>query len=124
MKKKNFFFKYTENKSFCEDLSEGKFSFPIIHAIRTHPEDRQIMSILFHRFCIKTFETFSAFSYLNVSLFIFHYLFIFFLTQLMRRYSPPSNYGRRGKTILRYASRKIWIFRSHEGSFGGTGHES
>ncbi|KAF3425602.1 hypothetical protein E2986_05989 [Frieseomelitta varia] len=37
---------YAENKSYCEDLSEGKFSFPIIHAIRTHPEDRQILSIL------------------------------------------------------------------------------
>ncbi|XP_078041160.1 geranylgeranyl pyrophosphate synthase quemao isoform X1 [Augochlora pura] len=37
---------YAENKSFCEDLSEGKFSFPIIHAIRSHPEDRQLMSIL------------------------------------------------------------------------------
>ena len=26
---------YSENKSFCEDLTEGKFSFPIIHAIQT-----------------------------------------------------------------------------------------
>ena len=25
---------YTANKSFAEDLTEGKFSFPIIHAIR------------------------------------------------------------------------------------------
>ena len=25
---------YSENKSFAEDLTEGKFSFPIIHAIR------------------------------------------------------------------------------------------
>lgn len=26
---------YHKNKSFCEDLTEGKFSFPIIHSIRT-----------------------------------------------------------------------------------------
>merc|ERR1711871_97913 len=26
--------KYHQNKSFCEDLTEGKFSFPIIHCIR------------------------------------------------------------------------------------------
>ncbi|EPQ26750.1 uncharacterized protein PFL1_05729 [Pseudozyma flocculosa PF-1] len=26
--------KYAENKGFCEDLTEGKFSFPIIHSIR------------------------------------------------------------------------------------------
>lgn len=25
---------YAENKSFAEDFTEGKFSFPIIHAIR------------------------------------------------------------------------------------------
>lgn len=25
---------YTKNKSFAEDLTEGKFSFPIIHAIK------------------------------------------------------------------------------------------
>ena len=25
---------YTDSKGFCEDLTEGKFSFPIIHAIR------------------------------------------------------------------------------------------
>lgn len=27
---------YFENKSFCEDLTEGKFSFPIIHCISSH----------------------------------------------------------------------------------------
>uniref|UniRef100_A0A023FNS4 Putative geranylgeranyl pyrophosphate synthase/polyprenyl synthetase n=1 Tax=Amblyomma cajennense TaxID=34607 RepID=A0A023FNS4_AMBCJ len=37
---------YTDNKSFAEDLTEGKFSFPIIHAIQKHPEDPRIMSIL------------------------------------------------------------------------------
>lgn len=37
---------YTDNKSFAEDLTEGKFSFPIIHAIQQHPEDPRIMNIL------------------------------------------------------------------------------
>ncbi|KAL3177268.1 hypothetical protein MRX96_009954 [Rhipicephalus microplus] len=37
---------YTDNKSFAEDLTEGKFSFPIIHAIQKHPEDPRMMSIL------------------------------------------------------------------------------
>jgi len=27
---------YTANKSFCEDLTEGKFSFPIIHSIHRY----------------------------------------------------------------------------------------
>jgi len=52
---------YEANKSYCEDLTEGKFSFPIIHAIRTHPHDTQVLSILrqrtedvdVKRYCVK-----------------------------------------------------------------------
>lgn len=32
---------YMKSKSFCEDLTEGKFSFPILHCIRTSPDRRQ-----------------------------------------------------------------------------------
>ena len=35
-----------KNKGFAEDLTEGKFSFPIIHGIKSHPENNQIMNIL------------------------------------------------------------------------------
>ncbi len=38
---------YFKSKSFCEDLTEGKFSFPIIHCIRTSKEnDTRMLSIL------------------------------------------------------------------------------
>lgn len=37
---------YTQNKGMCEDLTEGKFSFPIIHSIRSNPNNRQLISIL------------------------------------------------------------------------------
>ncbi|KAI0399340.1 geranylgeranyl pyrophosphate synthetase [Xylaria palmicola] len=37
---------YGRNKGFCEDLTEGKFSFPIIHSIRANPRDHQLLSIL------------------------------------------------------------------------------
>ncbi|RZC34814.1 polyprenyl synt domain containing protein, partial [Asbolus verrucosus] len=37
---------YSANKNYCEDLTEGKFSFPIIHAIHTYPNDQRILSIL------------------------------------------------------------------------------
>ncbi|KAI7877344.1 geranylgeranyl pyrophosphate synthase [Lichtheimia hyalospora FSU 10163] len=37
---------YADNKGFCEDLTEGKFSFPIIHSIRTDPNNRQLLNIL------------------------------------------------------------------------------
>ncbi|KAG1056242.1 hypothetical protein G6F43_001856 [Rhizopus delemar] len=37
---------YADNKGFCEDLTEGKFSFPIIHSIRSDPNSRQLLNIL------------------------------------------------------------------------------
>ncbi|CEO59444.1 Putative Geranylgeranyl diphosphate synthase [Penicillium brasilianum] len=37
---------YTQNKGLCEDLTEGKFSFPIIHSIRSNPGNHQLLSIL------------------------------------------------------------------------------
>ncbi|KAL8798343.1 MAG: hypothetical protein Q9182_006749 [Xanthomendoza sp. 2 TL-2023] len=37
---------YTSNKGLCEDLTEGKFSFPIIHAIRKEPGNMQLINIL------------------------------------------------------------------------------
>lgn len=36
-------FQYSESKSFCEDLTEGKFSFPIIHAVNNQKHDRQVL---------------------------------------------------------------------------------
>ena len=40
----NFGKKYAENKSFCEDFTEGKFSFPIIHSIRSNQNDYRLIS--------------------------------------------------------------------------------
>lgn len=43
---------YMKSKSFCEDLTEGKFSFPIIHAIRksnNDSHDTRLLSILKQR---------------------------------------------------------------------------
>eukprot|EP00045_Choanoeca_perplexa_P003190 m.29028 g.29028 ORF g.29028 m.29028 type:complete len:308 (-) comp11915_c0_seq1:77-1000(-) len=40
---------YAAHKSFCEDLTEGKFSFPIIHSIRKSPTDHQLLNILKQR---------------------------------------------------------------------------
>jgi geranylgeranyl diphosphate synthase type 3 len=37
---------YTKNKGLCEDLTEGKFSFPIIHSIRSNPNNLQLINIL------------------------------------------------------------------------------
>ena len=40
---------YHGNKGFCEDLTEGKFSFPIIHSIRKDPSNLQLTNILKQR---------------------------------------------------------------------------
>lgn len=37
---------YTANKGMCEDLTEGKFSFPVIHSIRSNPANMQLLNIL------------------------------------------------------------------------------
>ncbi|PTB74643.1 hypothetical protein M440DRAFT_20694 [Trichoderma longibrachiatum ATCC 18648] len=40
------FDEYSHNKGMCEDLTEGKFSFPVIHSIRADPVDLQLINIL------------------------------------------------------------------------------
>ena len=37
---------YSKNKGLCEDLTEGKFSFPVIHSIRSQPHNLQLINIL------------------------------------------------------------------------------
>ncbi|KIJ46664.1 hypothetical protein M422DRAFT_46083 [Sphaerobolus stellatus SS14] len=37
---------YETHKGFAEDLTEGKFSFPIIHAVRANRTDRQVINVL------------------------------------------------------------------------------
>eukprot|EP01041_Mallomonas_annulata_P007926 gene7926-16218_t len=37
---------YMRSKSYCEDITEGKFSFPMIHGIRAVPEDTRLLHIL------------------------------------------------------------------------------
>ncbi|ORE07226.1 terpenoid synthase [Rhizopus microsporus var. microsporus] len=62
---------YADNKGFCEDLTEGKFSFPIIHSIRTDPSNRQLLNILKQRsnsvelkqFALQLLEKTNTFAY-------------------------------------------------------------
>ena len=41
-----YYLQYEKNKSYCEDLTEGKFSFPLIHGVLTDRKDNQILNIL------------------------------------------------------------------------------
>jgi len=62
---------YAENKSFAEDLTEGKFSFPIIHSISSNPSDTKIKNILRQRttdvevkkYCISLLRSAGSFEY-------------------------------------------------------------
>ncbi|CAH7672894.1 geranylgeranyl diphosphate synthase, type III, partial [Phakopsora pachyrhizi] len=40
---------YTKNKGFCEDLTEGKFSFPVVHSIRADTNNHRIINVLRQR---------------------------------------------------------------------------
>ncbi|KAH6910214.1 farnesyltranstransferase [Coprinopsis sp. MPI-PUGE-AT-0042] len=37
---------YTSNKGFAEDLTEGKFSFPVVHGIHADRSNRQVLNVL------------------------------------------------------------------------------
>ena len=67
---------YTDSKGFCEDLTEGKFSFPIIHSIRCNPQNRQLLNILkqkttddeVKRYAVKYMEGTGSFEYCRLIL--------------------------------------------------------
>lgn len=62
---------YTANKGLCEDLTEGKFSFPVIHSIRANPHNLQLINILrqrthdeeVKRYAVKYMEGTGSFEY-------------------------------------------------------------
>ena len=62
---------YFVNKSFGEDLTEGKFNFPIVHAIQKYPKDNRLNNILRQRtqdidvkkYAIKLLEDAGSFKY-------------------------------------------------------------
>ncbi|XP_056147858.1 geranylgeranyl pyrophosphate synthase [Lampris incognitus] len=67
---------YSNNKSFCEDLTEGKFSFLTIHAIWSQPESTQVQNILrqrtenvdLKRYCVDYLEKVGSFAYTRQTL--------------------------------------------------------
>lgn len=64
---------YLQKKGLCEDLTEGKFSFPIIHSIRVNPGNRQLINVLkqksqdedLKRFAVSYMETTKTFEYIR-----------------------------------------------------------
>lgn len=62
---------YTQNKGLCEDLTEGKFSFPVIHSVRANPHNLQLINILkqrtnddeVKRYAISYMESTGSFAY-------------------------------------------------------------
>ncbi|KAG5315975.1 GGPPS synthase, partial [Acromyrmex insinuator] len=61
----------TNENSYCDDLTEGKMSFLIIHALRNNPDDKKIINILkqrsknieIKRYCVKILESYGSFKY-------------------------------------------------------------
>ncbi|KOS21612.1 Geranylgeranyl pyrophosphate synthase [Escovopsis weberi] len=62
---------YSNNKGMCEDLTEGKFSFPVIHSIRADPSNLQLINVLkqktsdvqIKRYAVKYMESTGSFKY-------------------------------------------------------------
>ncbi|KAK4706131.1 geranylgeranyl diphosphate synthase, type III, partial [Phenoliferia sp. Uapishka_3] len=52
--------KYADNKGYCEDFTEGKFSFPIVHSIRADSTNRQILNILRERPTSASLKTYAV----------------------------------------------------------------
>ncbi|TCD64480.1 geranylgeranyl pyrophosphate synthetase [Steccherinum ochraceum] len=63
---------YAENKGFAEDLTEGKFSFPIVHGIRSDTSNRQLLNVLQKRPVTPTLKH-HAISYLKTRTDSFEY---------------------------------------------------
>lgn len=67
---------YHSNKGYCEDLTEGKFSFPLLHAIQSDKGDSQILNILRQRtkdndikkYCVDLLEKKGSFEYTRANL--------------------------------------------------------
>lgn len=67
---------YHNGKGYCEDLSEGKFSFPVIHGIHSCPEDTQLINIVkqrpkdieVKRQCIDLLDKLGSFNYTRKTL--------------------------------------------------------
>ncbi|KAF9428600.1 geranylgeranyl pyrophosphate synthetase [Podila epigama] len=70
---------YSANKGFCEDLTEGKFSYPIIHSIRADPSSRKLLNILkqkpkddaLKRHAVKIMEGTQSFQYCRQQLILY-----------------------------------------------------
>ena len=67
---------YMRSKSYCEDLTEGKFSFPILHAVHAAPDDTRLLNILKQRtenpdvkkHAVDYMETLGSFAYTRSAL--------------------------------------------------------
>lgn len=65
---------YALNKSFAEDLTEGKFSFPLLHSINSTPGDHVVINILrqhttdvdLKRHCVECVRKSGSFDYTKV----------------------------------------------------------
>ncbi|KAH8110470.1 terpenoid synthase [Phellopilus nigrolimitatus] len=55
---------YETNKGFAEDMTEGKFSFPIVHGVREDKSNRQVLNVLQKRPSTPTLKHF-AINYLT-----------------------------------------------------------
>ncbi|KAB5592782.1 hypothetical protein CTheo_3766 [Ceratobasidium theobromae] len=64
---------YASNKGFAEDLTEGKFSFPVVHSIRADRSNRQVLNVLQKRPSTPTLKK-HVISYMDTQTGTFEYI--------------------------------------------------
>lgn len=106
---------YTDHKGFAEDLTEGKFSFPVIHGIRHEPRDRQIISVLQKRPKTPTLKHHIV-AYLRDSTRSFEYTLRVMRSLEQQARADIARLG--GNTILEGILDKLAVAESREGAKG------
>lgn len=94
---------YGEKKGFAEDLSEGKFSFPVIHSMHTDLENVQLLHILqqkptadeIKRYAIQYIESTGSFAYTRS----YVDTLLWRAAEEVRRLDPEGEKGEKGKTM-------------------------
>ncbi|GMF01351.1 hypothetical protein B5S31_g4207 [[Candida] boidinii] len=90
--------KYNENKGFCEDITEGKFSFLILHSINSNPNNKELINILklkttdieLKKHALRCMELTNTFQYVKDSLNNLNLKSQSLINNIIQIYFPPN----------------------------------
>jgi geranylgeranyl diphosphate synthase type 3 len=112
---------YGRRKGIAEDLTEGKFSFPVVHALRTHPRDAVLPAILrqrpqldeVKRFAVERLRATGAFAHSDRSIERFREAALEEVARIETRLGPSGN-GSEGADAIRAVLDRMRVATAHE----------